>query len=284
MQGKVILVTGANSGIGKETARELARRGATVVVGARSEPKGKAAAQEIAASTGRDDVGLLLVDLADLDSVRAAAADFEARYDRLDVLVNNAGLVLMDRRTTKHGHESTFGINHLGPFLLTELLKARLTAAAPARVVNLSSGGHSMSRGLDWDDLHREQKGYGGLAAYGDSKLCNILHAKELNRRWAGSGVTAYAVHPGVVRTGFAADGDAPGWFGWLIAATKWFYLTPAKGARTSIHCATAPLEQLEPGGYYAKSRRARETTYAQDTDAAAKLWDVSLELTGASP
>lgn len=282
MQNKVCLVTGANSGIGKETARELARQGATVVMTARNPQRGEAALEEVRSSTGNDRVELLLLDLADLDSVRAAAAELRRRHDRLDVLVNNAGLVLTQRSTTAQGLESTFGINHLGPFLLTTLLEELLVAAAPSRVVNVSSMGHRLSGGLDFDDLQWERRSFSGVKVYNDSKLCNVLFTTELARRWADRGVTAYAVHPGIVRSGFGGDGDAPGWFGAVIALTKFAYLSPQRGSRTSVKCATADVGSLTSGGYYAHSRRLRASKRGRDPAAAARLWDVSEALLGA--
>ncbi|MCP4867213.1 MAG: SDR family NAD(P)-dependent oxidoreductase [Proteobacteria bacterium] len=281
MEGTVCVVTGANSGIGKETARELSRRGATVVMTARNQERGEAAATEVRTSTGSDRVELLMLDLADLDSVRAAAAELKQRHDRLDVLINNAGLVLTRRTTTPQGHESTFGINHLGPFLFTRLLEEPLAAAAPARVVNLSSMGHRLSGGLNFDDLQWEQRSFSGVSVYNDSKLCNVLFTKELARRWADRGITAYAVHPGIVRSGFGGDGDAPGWFGTMIAMTKVFYLSPQRGSRTSVKCATADLESLVSGGYYAHSRRMRASGKGKNAETAARLWDVSEQLVG---
>lgn len=279
MKDKVCVVTGANSGIGLETARELARRGATVVMTARDAERGATALEDVRASTGSDAVELVMLDLADFASVRAAAAEILQRWDRLDVLVNNAGLVLMDRRETAQGFEATFGINHLGPFLLTTLLLDRLEASAPSRIVNLSSEGHRLSRGLDWDDLMAERRAYRGLTVYGDSKLAAILFTTELARRCEGKGVTAYAVHPGVVRSGFAGDGDARGWFGWFVGLTRLLYIGPARGARTSLYCATNPVAGAESGHYYKGSRRAKPSRAGLDAEQASRLWEVSERL-----
>jgi len=281
MQDQVCLVTGSNSGIGKETARELARRGATVVMAARSPERGRAAVDEVRASTGSERVELLILDLADLDSVRAAATEVRERHDRLDVLINNAGLVLTERRTTAQGHEATIGINHLGPFLFTRLLEDLLVSSAPSRVVNVSSMGHRLSRGLDFDDLMWDRRSFGGVSVYNDSKLCNVLFTKELAARWGERGVTAYAVHPGIVRSGFAGDGDAPGWFGWFVAATKMFYLSPKRGSRTSVLCATSDLGSLTPGGYYAHGMKMRASRRGRDAAAAERLWTTSEQLVG---
>jgi NAD(P)-dependent dehydrogenase (short-subunit alcohol dehydrogenase family) len=281
MKDRVCLVTGANSGIGKETARELARLGATVVMAARNEERGRAAVEDVRASTGSDRVELLMLDLADFDSVRYAAAELHRRQDRLDVLINNAGLVLTERRTTAQGHEATFGINHLGPYLFTRLLEDLLVAAAPSRVVTVSSMGHRLSGGLDFDDLMWERRKYAGVSVYNDSKLANVLFTKELARRWSEHQVTGYAVHPGVVRSGFAGDGDAPGLFGWMVAMTRIFYLSPQRGSRTSVMCATRDLGSLTSGAYYAHQRSIRPSKRARDRDAAARLWEVSESLVG---
>jgi len=283
MQDMVCVVTGANSGIGRETARELARRGATVVMTARDRERGEAALLDVRETTGSERVELVMLDLADLGSVRAAAAEILERWDRLDVLINNAGLILSERRETAQGFEATFGINHLGPFLLTTLLLDRLQDGGGGRVVNLASEGHRMSKGLAWDDLMAERRPYGGIAAYGDSKLANILFTVELARGLEGTGVTAYAVHPGVVRSGFAGDGDDRGWFGWFVKLTRFAYLSPARGARTSLYCATDALAGVESGHYYKGCKRSRASARGRDAEAAKRLWTVSEALVAES-
>ncbi|MCA9713221.1 MAG: SDR family oxidoreductase [Myxococcales bacterium] len=276
MQGKVCLITGANSGIGRETARELARRGATVVMCARDRGRGQEAVDDVKQSTGSDAVTLLELDLASFASIRAAVARFTASHERLDVLINNAGLVLGDRRMTAEGFESTFGVNHLGHFLWTTLLLDLIKRSAPARIINLASEAHRMSRGLDMDDLMFERRSYNGWRAYGDSKLANILFTSELARRLEGTGVVVHAVHPGVVGTGFGRDGDVGGVVGWLIKLAGPLLLTSAKGARTSIHVATSDEAGERTGLYWAKSRTKRPTRFAQDDEAARRLWERS--------
>jgi NAD(P)-dependent dehydrogenase (short-subunit alcohol dehydrogenase family) len=240
---------------------------------------------EIRRSTGSDDVELVVFDLADLDSVRRGAADLLDRCDRIDVLVNNAGLVLSERTETKDGYEATFAINHLGPFLLTTLLLDRITASAPARIVNVASTAHrSARRGLDFDDL-QSTKHYAGMQAYGKSKLANILFTTELARRLAGTGVTVNAVHPGTVATGFARDGDANGVLAFGIKLIKPFVLTPEKGARTSVYVASSPEVGDVTGGYFVKCRQAKPSAAALDEAAAGRLWEVSEQLVSeASP
>lgn len=280
---KVTLITGANAGIGKETARGMAERGFTVVMAARSLDKGQAALDEVREKVPGAKLELLQLDLASLASVRQAAATFLERHDRLDVLINNAGLILGDRRTTEDGFEQTFGVNHLGHFLLTDLLRARLEASAPARVVNLASDAHRMSSGLDFDDLMRERRSYAGMPVYGDSKLANILFTRALAKRVQDKGVVVHAVHPGVVRTRFAADGDVEGLFASLVKLAGPFMLTPEKGARTSLHVATSDEAGACTGLYWAKSKKKRPTKHALDDAAAERLWAVSEALVAAA-
>jgi NAD(P)-dependent dehydrogenase (short-subunit alcohol dehydrogenase family) len=211
MNGKVVLVTGANTGIGKEAALALAKMGATIVIAARNRAKGEHAADEIATKAGRRPE-LIDLDLASFASIRAAAASFLARHEKLHVLVNNAGLVLETRTTTVEGFETTFGVNHLGHFLLTQLLLGALKKAAKedgeARVVNVSSDAHRWARrGLDWDDLQSEKK-YASFDVYAKSKLANLYFTRALARRLDGTGVTTNALHPGVVATEFASSDD----------------------------------------------------------------------------
>ena len=204
MTGKTVVVTGGNSGIGLETAVVLARAGAKVVITARDQGRGEAAVADIERRGGAKDVDLVTFDLARLGSVRSGAAELMARCPRLDVLVNNAGIVLSDRRESPDGYEATFATNHLGPFLLTELLTDRLRESAPARVVTVASTAHNSARnGLDFDDLQSTGH-YRGMQVYGASKLANILFTTELARRLKGCGVTANCLHPGTVATGFA--------------------------------------------------------------------------------
>ncbi|MCA9550280.1 MAG: SDR family oxidoreductase [Myxococcales bacterium] len=277
-EARIAVVTGANVGIGLETARELARQGYRVLMAARNPKKGEAAVADVQASVPGAQVELLQLDLASLASVRAAAEAVTARAPQVDLLVNNAGLILSHREETEDGFEGTFGINHLGHFLFTHLLMDRL--APGVRVVNLSSEAHRMSKGLDFDDLMRTRRSYQGMPVYADSKLANILFTRELARRLEGRGV-AHAVHPGVVRTGFAADGDVKGIFATLVKIAGPFMLTPAKGARTSLHAATSAEAGEVTGKYWASSKQKRPTRYGEDDAAAARLWTVSEGLVG---
>lgn len=279
MQDQVAVVTGANVGIGFETAAGVAARGATTVLACRDRAKGAAAVEAIQRRVGHDRVHLVHLDLADFASVRACAAEIHAEWDRLDVLVNNAGGWWTQRRLTAQGFEQTFGVNHLGPFLLTQLLLDRLRASAPSRIVSVSSVGHRFARGMNWDDLQAE-RGYDSAVAYGQSKLANILFTRELARRLPANQVTANACHPGSVRTGLGRDGDATGVIG-LVAfgLLRPFYLSPARGARTPIYLASAPELAGQTGGYYVRRHRHRESSAARDDAAAQRLWEVSEQL-----
>jgi NAD(P)-dependent dehydrogenase (short-subunit alcohol dehydrogenase family) len=216
------------------------------------------------------------LDLASFKSIRGFAKAFLAKNDRLDVLVNNAGLVLSERSETEEGFETQFGVNHLAHFLLTDLLRERIVGSAPSRIVNVASRAHRFARnGLDFDDLQLKS-GYGGLKAYGRSKLANIYFTRELARRLQGTGVTTNAVHPGSVATGFSRDGDVKGVFGFLYPLAKPFLRTPEKGAETSIYVASAPELDGVTGKYFADCKEAETTAVAQDDEAARRLWEAS--------
>jgi len=285
MQGKTVVVTGGNSGIGFETAAALAAMGARVLVTARNAEKGRAAVGEITGRLGGEaQVQLVVFDLSDLSSVRRGAAEILELAPRLDVLVNNAGVVLGDRRVTVDGYEATFATNHLGPFLLTYLLLERLKASAPARIVTVASTAHNTARqGLPFDDLQSEHR-YRSMRVYGQSKLANILFTKELARRLEGTGVTANCLHPGTVRTGYARDGDANGLLAFGVTVVGPFFLSPAKGARTSVYLASSPEVAEVSGEYFVKCRPRQPRAWGRDPEAARRLWAVSEELTGLAP
>ncbi len=279
MIGKTVVVTGGNSGVGKATATALAALGARTVITARSETRGTEAVADIRRASGSDRVELAVFDLADLASVRHGAEQLLERYDEIHVLVNNAGLVLSSRTETRDGYESTFAINHLGPFSLTQLLSGRLIASAPARVVNVASTAHRSARGgVGFDDLQSEH-GYRGMQVYGRSKLANILFTNELARRLSGTGVTANSLHPGTVATGYARDGDASGFLAFGVKVIKPFILTPEKGARTSVYLASSPEVAEVTGEYFVKCKPRTPSPAARDEAAAARLWSVSEEL-----
>jgi NAD(P)-dependent dehydrogenase (short-subunit alcohol dehydrogenase family) len=282
MQGKTVVVTGGNSGIGAETAEALAGMGARVIVTARNADKGRAAVAEIVQRLGGDaQVQLVVFDLADLSSVRRGAEEILELAPRLDVLVNNAGVVLTERHETVDGFEATFATNHLGPFLLTNLLLGRILESAPARIVNVASTAHNAARkGMPFDDLQSTGR-YRGMRVYGESKLANILFTLELARRLEGTGVTANSLHPGTVRTGYGADGDARGFLAFGLMVARPFFLSPAKGARTSIYLASSPDVEGVSGEYFAKCKLAKSRRWARDPEAARRLWQVSEDLVG---
>lgn len=276
MDGRVAVVTGANSGIGLCTAVGLARLGATVVLACRNADKAAKAADEVRRRAGVDEVHLVALDLADLASVRACAEELLGRFGHLDVLVNNAGGIWSSRQTTAQGFEQTFGVNHLGPFYLTRLLAERLVHSAPSRVVNVTSVGHHFApAGMRFGDLQSE-RGYVALEVYGRSKLANILFTRELWRRLAGRGVTANAAHPGPVRSGFGMDGDLGGISGWGNRIIRNFEIPPEAGARTSIFLASAPELRGRGGGYWVRCRPGHMSRRARSDAEASRLWQVS--------
>jgi NAD(P)-dependent dehydrogenase (short-subunit alcohol dehydrogenase family) len=270
MSGKIAIVTGSNTGIGKETARGLAAGGATVVLACRDAQKAEAARADIVATTGNEDVSVLALDLGSKASIRAFAAAFRAKFDRLDVLVNNAGLWPTTRGTTADGLETTFGVNHVGTFLLTRELLPLLEKSAPSRVVVLSSALHYRGK-MVWDDLQFEKRKYDGTTAYNQSKLANVLFTKALARRLAGTKVTVNAVHPGVVATELARDYPK-----FLVKLFHLFLITPEKGAACSLHVATAPELAGVSGEYFEKSRIKMAAKAALDEEAQERLWKLT--------
>jgi NAD(P)-dependent dehydrogenase (short-subunit alcohol dehydrogenase family) len=284
VKDKTVIVTGGNSGIGLETAVGLARQGANVIITARDPERGKQAVDDIkrrvgdapGAQGGNDTVDLVVFDLGDLASTRAGAAELLDRCPRIDVLINNAGVVLTDRRETVDGFESTFAVNHLGPFLLTNLLLDRIKASAPARIINVASSAHKGARkGLDFGDLQNAAR-YRGMQVYSQTKLANILFTTELARRLKGTRVTVNSLHPGTVRTGYGRDGDTTGLLRVGLAIGGRFFLSPEKGADTSVYLASAPDVAGITGEYFVKRKIKRPSSAARDADAARKLWDAS--------
>jgi NAD(P)-dependent dehydrogenase (short-subunit alcohol dehydrogenase family) len=249
------------------------------VLACRNRQKAEAAAKEVTGRTWNDDVHVVELDLADLASVQQAAADVLGRWNRLDVLVNNAGGTWSERQVTAQGFEQTFGVNHLGHFLLTNLLLDRLRASAPARIVNLTSVGHHMAwRGMRFEDLQSETR-YAAMEAYGRSKLANILFTRELARRLAGSHVTANAAHPGPVRSGFGMDGDLTGIMGLGNRLIRPFEISAASGARTSVFLASDPDVATKSGLYWVRRKPGHMSHQARDDGAATRLWDESEKL-----
>jgi NAD(P)-dependent dehydrogenase (short-subunit alcohol dehydrogenase family) len=279
---KTAVVTGGNSGIGKETANELARMGAHVVIAARNPAKAAAAVEEIRTRTGAGDrIETMPIDLASFASVRAFVDAFTQTRDRLDILVNNAGLVLRKKVVTVDGHEATFQINHLSHFLLTTALQPQLAKAPAARVVTVSSAAHAGARtGLRFDDLDFTQRRYGGWRQYCNTKLMNILFTRELAQRWDGTGITANCVHPGFVGSNFGREGDL-GWYGRVVMPiARPFAISNEQGAITSVYLASSPDVDSITGQYFVKCKVTGPTSAALDDAAAARLWEISEELT----
>ncbi len=280
LQGKVCLVTGATSGIGLVTTRELARMGATVVLVGRDEAKTSGVVEQIKQQTGNNAVEGLIADLSSQQQVHQLAEQFKRRHRQLHILVNNAGAVYQERRESVDGLELTFALNHLSYFLLTNLLLDTIKASAPARIVNVASDAHRMAS-INFDDL-QAQKSYSGFRVYGRSKLANILFTKELARRLKGTNVTTNAAHPGLVATGFARNnsGLLNLLFGWVLRP---FARTPEQGAETPIYLASASEAQGITGLYFSNKRPVTPTAAAQDMAAAERLWNMSVELTNLS-
>ncbi|XP_043243936.1 retinol dehydrogenase 12-like [Amphibalanus amphitrite] len=282
LDGQTAIVTGANAGIGLETARGLYERGARVLLAVRSVSRGEAARAQLerqaaGAAPPAGSLHVMQLDLASLASVRAFAERINREEARLDLLINNACLILAERSETQDGFETTFGVNHLGHFLLTMLLLDKLKASAPARVIVLSSVAHERGQIL-FDDLQLT-RGYELWKAYSQSKLANVLFARELSRRLHGTGVTVYAVHPGVVRTPIWAN--APAWQRCFLVFLKPFFKSAASGAETSLFCAMSPKVATESGKYYVDCK-AKEVAPAARKDAdAARLWEISEKLVG---
>ena len=275
-KGRTFLVTGANTGIGRATAAALARQGGRVYIASRSREKGEEAVAGIKASTGNEAVWFLPLDLADLDSARACAAAFLATGDPLHVLVNNAGVVRA-RSRTKQGFELMFGVNHLGHFALTNALLGCLTASAPARVVTVSSDSHYSARGIDFEALRRPERGITGLHGYAVSKLCNVLFSQELARRTADTGVTSYALHPGVVASDIWRRVPWP-----VRPLITRRMLTVDEGAATSLYCATSPDVAQDSGKFYDRCAE-RAPSRVATPELAAELWKHSEQWTAPS-
>lgn len=280
MDGKVALVTGATNGIGKVTALELAKTGATVVLTGRSREKTQATVDEIKTRSGSARVEALVADLSIMSEVRRLADLFKAGHDRLHILVNNAGAVFPQRRETDDGYEMTFALNHLSYFLLTNLLLDLLTASAPARIINVSSDAHRGGK-MQFDDLHFKTNRYGisGMAAYSQSKLANVLFTYELARRLEGTGVTANAVHPGFVATGFGRSSS--GLMNRMMGLLHRFALTPEEGARGSVYLASSAEVEGVSGKYYDKGKMVRSSKASYDEETQRRLWAVSEQMTG---
>ncbi len=276
MQGKVCLVTGSSSGIGKVTARELVRMGATVVMVCRNRAKGEAVQAEIKETSGNARVDLIVADLSELSEVRHAASEFKQNYTQLHVLVNNAGGINSERKVTPDGLEFTFATNYLAPFLLTQLLLDVLKASAPARIVNVSSVAHTRGK-VDFADLQGTQR-YSFTKAYGQSKLALIYFTYELADQLKGTGVTVNALHPGVVASNF---NDGMKGLAHVIGAVIYTFvgINVEKGAQTTLYLATSPKVEGVSGKYFSDCKEASSSRLSYDVTVRQRLWNVSQEL-----
>jgi NAD(P)-dependent dehydrogenase (short-subunit alcohol dehydrogenase family) len=276
MKGKTVLITGANQGLGRATALALADRGARVVLLARNAEKGRAAVAEIQAATGSSDVELIVADLCSLAEVKRAAAEFKAKHDRLNVLINNAGVVVPTRRTTVDGFEETFAVNHLACFALTRELLEVLYASGTARIVNVSSEAHRHAR-MKWDDLHFAHSSYSQWRAYGQSKLANVLFTYELVRRLDRRKITANVLHPGVMASGFGQTYGGPTAF--FVRLARPFFASPAEGAKMSVYLASSSEVEGVTGKYFSKAREQSSNCVSYCEASQKKLWCLSEEM-----
>ncbi len=279
LQGKICLVTGSTSGIGKVTARELANKGATVVLVSRNRAKGEATQAEIKQTTGNENVDLLVADLSLLQEVRCLAVEFQQKYSHLHILVNNAGGVYSPRKVTSEGLEATLALNYLAPFLLTELLVDTLKASAPARIINVSSMAHS--RNIAFDNLQGE-KSYAAMRNYGQAKLALILFTYELARRLEGTGVTVNALHPGLVASNFNSGTKGMTHF---IGEVVYFFagISVKQGAQTTLYLATSPQVEGVTGKYFANNQEKKSARSSYDQALGQRLWKVSEQLVARS-
>lgn len=280
MSERVVVVTGASSGIGRALAAGLARDGARVGLVCRDPRRGGETVAELEALGGGGAVDLFLADLASQKEIRRLADELLERYPRIQVLVNNAGVIEARRTTTVDGLETVFAVNHLAYYLLTRLLLERLAASAPARIVNVASGAHRGAR-LDWDDLQNE-RGYSAFRVYGESKLANLLFTYELARRLEGTGVTANAVHPGWVGTRFGTHNGTVGLL--MGVAGRLLARSPEKGAETPLYLARSPDVAGVSGRYFFDCREAASSPASHEREAQARLWEESARLTGLDP
>jgi NAD(P)-dependent dehydrogenase (short-subunit alcohol dehydrogenase family) len=280
MKGKTVVATGATSGIGEAAALALAGLGAKIVLVARDRARADATLPKLEAKAPGLGHRVHIADLSSMAETRKAGETIAATEPRIDVLINNAGALFSDRRVTSEGLELTFALNHMAYFVLTEALREKLIASAPARIVSTSSTAHQGAR-LDFNDL-QSANGYGGLKTYGRSKLANILFTRELSRRLAGTGVTANCFHPGVVATRF---GDSSGgWAASLFPLLRPFFISPEKGADTLVYLASSPAVGTTTGEYFAKRKIVQPSTAARDEAAAKRLWEASEALAAKAP
>ncbi len=273
MKGKNVMITGANSGIGKATAIGLAKMGANIVMVCRDREKGETAMNEIKTVSGNEEISLLIADLSSQEQIRALVKNFKEKFDQLHVLINNAGIMPSKRRESVDGYEMNFAVNYLAPFLLTNLLLDVLKRSAPSHIINVSSGLHKTAE-LDLSDLQSENK-FSSFKVYGQSKLALILFTYELSRRLEGTGVTVNALHPGLIKTNLGRD------FSFFMRNfQKLFSKKPEVGAETSIYLASSPDVETVSGKYFVNRQAVKSSDQTYDEDLAKELWNISLEMT----
>ena len=277
MKGKVVVITGGTSGIGWVAAERLAGMGARLVLVARDRARGETALRRLGERAPGLAHGAHYADLSRIAEMKRVAAEIASAEPRIDVLINNAGALFSARRVTEDGLERTFALNHVAYFALTDGLRARLQAAAPARVVNVASDAHRGQR-IDFQDL-QSARGYRGFTTYGRSKLCNVLYTRELARRWAGSGITANCLHPGFVATRFGDESG--GLFSYAVRFAQLFAISPERGADTIVYLASSDEVTAANGGYFYKRRLTTPSREARDDDAAARLWEETARVIG---
>lgn len=277
-KNSVVVITGANSGMGKATSVELAKTGAIVVMACRNKSKGEEAVREVIELTGNSSVKLMICDLGSLKSIENFCTEFKKRFQRLDVLVNNAGVVLPGRHQTFDGYELQFGVNHLGHFLLTNMLLDLIIKSAPARIINVSSGAHKIGK-IHFEDINLNKK-YTVWRAYAQSKLANILFTYELADRLKDKGVTVNCLHPGAVATAMGIDRDT-GFGTFITRMLKPFFQTPERGAQTAVYLATSHDMDGLTGKYFYQRKALPSSKRSYDKELAKRLWELSEKLTG---
>ncbi|XP_031716854.1 retinol dehydrogenase 11-like isoform X2 [Anarrhichthys ocellatus] len=281
LEGKTVLITGGNTGIGKETAVDLAKRGARVILACRDMDRGNKAAEEVKKRSGNDNVIVKKLDLASLQSVRQLAKDVLASEGRLDVLINNAGVMSCPKWQTEDGFEMQFGVNHLGHFLLTNCLLDLLKKSASSRIITVSSLAHQRGQ-IYFDDIHQE-KDYHPWKSYAQSKLANVLFTRKLAKKLQGTGVTTYSLHPGIIRTELGRHfwPTMPLWKRVVYTPLMFLIKSPTEGAQTTIYCAVEESLQNESGLYYSDCAPKTAAPQGLDDEAAKKLWDLSASMVG---
>ena len=279
LDGKIVIVTGANTGIGLSTAIDLARRGATIIMACRDMRKGEKALDKVKLESSSEDILLMHLDLSSLDSVRDFAKEFLSKYSKLNILINNAGVMSCPYMKTKDGFEMQIGINHFGHFALTNLLLKALANGAPARVVTVSSIGHWLYGKMDFEDINYEKRSYDKMGAYGQSKLANVLFTRELHNKAKEHDITTYSLHPGFVVTELARYDTYYILFFRTMGAL--YGRTPEQGAQTTIYCAVEEGLEKHSGGYFSNCTLSTYSTDGQNDGYAKKLWELSEQITG---